>query len=160
MFKYFILSTFCFLLLISYANNNPELDANGTFSPTGPPSENPVRMAIGENCIVEVKQQYNITGTLTGELEIDFRILVYGPCGEPPGTYKEKWIAFGSFNGTVDGSQRSAEFTYTANVNAGGDVDGKMIFGDGIEGEIIVKGNFKDRKLSYNGELSKPVTKD
>jgi hypothetical protein len=159
MYNYFVLSTFCFLLLISYANNNPELDANGTFSPTGPPLEIPTRIAIGEYCIVEVKQAYNITGTLTGKLEIDFRILVYGPCGETPGTFKEEWIAFGSFDGTVDGSPRSSKFTYTADVKAGGDVDGKILFGDGIEGELIVKGNFKDRKLSYNGEISEPAAK-
>ena len=160
MYKYFILFAFCFSLLISYGNINPELEASGTFSPAGPPLGKPVRNEIGESCIVEVKQAYNITGTLTGKLEIDFRILVYGPCTEPPGTYKEEWIAFGSFSGTVDGSPGFGKFTYTADVKAGGEVDGKMIFGDGIEGELVVNGNFKDRKLSYNGEINEPVAND
>ena len=154
MFKYFILCAFSLSLLISYPNNNPLLEASGTFSPSGPPLEKPVRIAIGESCVVEVKQSYNITGTLIGKLEIDFRILVNGPCSEKPGTYQEEWIAFGSFDGTVDGSESSAEFTYTANVKAGGDVDGKIIFREGIEGELIVEGNFKERKLQYKGEIN------
>jgi len=154
MYKYFILSTFSFFLLIPFANNNPELDASGTFSPTGPPLEKPVRIEIGGNCIVEVKQEYNITGTLTGKLEIDFRILVYGHCGETPGTYKEEWIAYGSFGGSIDGTPANARFTYTSEVKAGGDVEGEIIFGQGIKGELKVKGNFKDGKLSYNGLLN------
>ena len=59
-----------------------------------------------------------------------------------------------SFNGTVDGKQKSGKFTYTANVKAGGVVEGKIIFGKGIDGELTVKGNFKDGKLSYNGLLN------
>ncbi len=140
--------------------DKPEMEVEGTFQPVGPPLGTPVRNEIGKVCIVEIKQPYNITGTLTGKLEIDFRILVYGPCGEPPGTYKEEWIGFGSFNGTVDGSPASGKLTYTADVKAGGDVEGKIIFGQGIDGELIVKGNFKDGKLSYNGEVNEHQEKD
>jgi hypothetical protein len=160
MYKYFILFAFCFTLLTSYGSNKLDIEAEGTFAPAGPPLETPTRNEIGTGCIVELKQAYSVTGTLTGKFEIDFRILVYGPCGEPPGTYDEEWIASGSFIGNVNGLPGSGKFTYTAIVKVGGDVDGKIIFGDGIEGELIVKGNFKDRKLSYNGEISKPATND
>jgi uncharacterized protein (TIGR02246 family) len=135
--------------------DKPEIEIEGTFEPDGPPLKTPIRNEIGEGCIVEIKQPYNITGTLNGKLEIDSRILVYGPCGEPPGTYNEEWIAFGSFTGTIDGALRTGKFTYTANVKVGGDVEGKIIFGQGLEGELLVKGNFKDGKLSYYGELNK-----
>jgi uncharacterized protein (TIGR02246 family) len=135
--------------------DKPEIEIEGTFEPVGPPLKTPIRNEIGEGCIVEIKQPYNITGTLNGKLEIDFRILVYGPCGEPPGTYNEEWIAFGSFTGTIDGTLKTGKFTYTANVKVGGDVEGKIIFGQGLEGELLVKGNFKDGKLSYYGELNK-----
>ena len=97
---------------------------------------------------------------MSGSLEIDFRILVNGPCGEPPGKYNEEWIAFGLFRGTVDGMPKSGKFIYTANVKAGGDVEGKIIFGQGIDGELTVKGNFKDGKLSYNGEINEHQEKD
>jgi uncharacterized protein (TIGR02246 family) len=122
----------------------PAFESEGTFAPAGPPLEIPVRNEIGEGCIVGIKQPYNITGTLTGKFEIDYRILVHGSCDKSPGTFNEEWIAFGSFNGTVDGMPKSGKFTYTADVKAG----------QGIDGELIVKGNFKDGKLSYNGHLN------
>ena len=154
MYKYFILAAIIFSLIISYGNDVTGIEASGTFSPSGKPFKAPARKEVGNGCIVELKLPYNITGTLAGKLEIDYRILVYGPCGELPGKYDEEWIAFGSFSGTVDGSPDSGEFTYTADVKAGGDVEGKIIFGQGIEGELIVTGNFKDGKLSYNGILN------
>lgn len=154
MYRYFILAAILFSLIISYGNDVTGIEASGTFMPSGAPFEAPVRKEVGKSCIVELKLPYNITGTLTGKFEIDYRILVYGPCDEPPGTYDEEWIAFGSFSGTVDGSPGSGKFTYTADVKAGGDVEGKMIFGQGIDGELIVTGNFIDGKLSYNGILN------
>ena len=131
-----------------------EIEIEGTIVPSGPPLETPVKNEIAAGCIVELKQPYKISGTLSGSLEIDYRILIYGPCGEPPGTYDEEWIAFGSFGGTVNGTQGTGKFTYTAKVKAGGDVEGTIVFGQGIDGELTVKGNFKEGKLSYNGHLN------
>jgi len=154
MFKYFILYAFCFSLITSYSINKSKIEAEGLFIPDGPPLEKTVKTDIGECCIIELKQPYKISGTLSGSLEIDYRILVYGPCGEPPGTYDEEWIAYGSFSGTVDGTPVAGKRTYTAKVKAGGDVEGTIVFGQGIEGEQTVKGNFKEGKLSYNGHLN------
>ena len=154
MYKYIILGAVIISLIISYGSDVNSIEAEGTIVPSGPPLETPVKNEIGGGCIVELKLPYNITGNLTGNLEIDFRILVYGSCDKPSGTFNEEWIAFGSFNGTVDGSPSSGMFTYTADVKAGGDVKGKIIFGQGIEGELLVKGNFSDGKLSYNGILN------
>lgn len=130
-----------------------ETEVEGVLIPAGPPLEKTVKTDTGEFCIIELKQPYKISGTLSGGLEIDYRILVYGPYGEPPGTYNEEWIAFGSFSGTVDDTPAGGKFTYTARVKVGGDVEGIIVFGQGIKGELIIKGNFKDGKLSYNGHL-------
>ncbi len=151
--RYLFLSAIIILSFTFCGYNKSDIEAEGTFVPAGPPLDTPVRNDIGKGCIVEIKLPYNITGTLTGNLEIDFRILVNGPCGEPAGTYDEEWIAFGSFSGTVDGSPGSGKFTYTADVKTGGDVDGKIVFGQGIDGELVVKGNFKNKRLSYYGHL-------
>jgi hypothetical protein len=152
--RYLFLFAIILFSFTFYGINKIKIEAEGTFEPAGPPLETPVKNDIGESCIVELKQPYKISGTLSGNLKIDYRILVYGPCGEPPGTYDEEWIAFGSFSGTVDGSPGSGKFTYTANVRTGGDVEGKIVFVQGIDGELTVKGNFKDGKLSYNGYLN------
>ena len=153
--KYFVLSLFLAPLIFSQGNNISEIEAKGFFAPSGPPSETPVRIDVGEGCLVELKQPYKITGTFSGSLEIDYRILVHGPCNKPAGTYGEEWIAYGSFSGAIDGKSGSGKFSYTANVKAGGDINGKIIFRWGVEGELNVRGNFKDGKLSYDGRISK-----
>lgn len=125
--------------------------ASGTLTPAETPLEPPLRVDLGRLCIVEVKQSYAIAGTLSGSIEIDFRILVAGSCGLPPGTFDEEWIAYGTFVGTVKGSPVSGSLSYVADVKAGGEVNGRIVFGQGIEGELRVHGNFSDGRLSYEG---------
>jgi ketosteroid isomerase-like protein len=137
--------------LVSESGN----DVSGTLTSLGSPLEPPVRIDAGKGCIVEVRWAYTISGTLSGSIEINYRIMVAGPCGSPPGTFDENWIAYGSFDGLVDGISKSGKFSYTANVKAGGDVEGTMIFGQGIDGELKVKGNFNDGKLSYKGRITR-----
>ncbi len=43
--------------------------------------------------------------------------------------------------------------SYTATVKAGGKVNGSIVFGQGLEGELYVHGNFKDGKLTYKGMI-------
>lgn len=129
--------------------------ASGAFAPAGPPLGQPVRVDAGGSCVVDLRQAYDISGTLSGSLEIDYRILVYGPCEVPPviGKYNEEWIAHGTFTGTVDGSAASGSLTYTAQVRAGGDVEGRILLVGGLNGELTVSGNFGDGKLSYHGRV-------
>ena len=124
---------------------------SGTFAPNGPPIKSPFKVAAGKACIVDLVQAYQVMGTLSGTFEIDYRILVFGECGVPPGTYNEEWIAHGTFNGSIDKIPISGSLSYTAEVKAGGELVGRIIFGQGIVGELIVKGNFKNGKLSYSG---------
>ena len=132
---------------------NPGREATGTIKPNGVPKEPPSRVEAGESCIVDLTQTYTVTGTLSGMFEINFRIIVHGPCTEPPGTYDEEWIAYGIFSGILNNTQTDGKFTYIAKVGEGGNIDGKIVFGQGISGELKVKGNFKDGKLSYNGTI-------
>jgi len=126
-------------------------EASGSFTPTGPPSELPVKIEVGTSCLVELKQSYSISGTLSGTMMIDYRILVYGPCGVSPGTFDEDWIAHGTFTGTANGSAVSGKLSYVARVQAGGNVEGRVSLGQGLEGELQVRGNFSDGSLAYTG---------
>lgn len=128
--------------------------ASGSIEPNGPPKIPPTRVEAGESCIVDLTQAYSVTGTLSGSFEINFRIIVHGPCSEPPGTYDEEWIAYGTFIGTVNNTETEGKFTYTAEVRESGNIDGKIIFGQGITGELNIEGNFKDGKLSYKGIIN------
>jgi len=132
-----------------------ENEASGIFIPAGPPSEPPMRIEAGQSCIVDLKQSYTISGTLTGNMEIDYRILVEGPCGSPPGTFDEEWIAYGEFSGSVNKSAVNGNLSYTAKVKASGDVEGQMVFGHGLQGKLLISGNFGDGKLFYRGQLKK-----
>lgn len=125
--------------------------AAGTLTPEGAPEEPPVRIDAGESCVVDVKQSYTIVGTLSGSAEVDFRILVAGPCGSPPGTFDEEWIAHGEFIGTMNGTAAAGRFDYAARVGAGGDMEGRIVLGQGLAGELTVHGNFGEGSLSYDG---------
>ena len=127
------------------------MEASGSFAPTGAPAELPVKIEVGKSCLVELKQSYSISGTLSGTMIIDYRILVYGPCGVPPGTFDEDWIAHGTFTGTANGSAVSGKLSYVARVQAGGNVEGRVSLGQGLEGELQVRGNFGDGRLAYTG---------
>ncbi len=129
------------------------VEAVGKFSPSGPPQKKPDRIEAGKNCIVDLIQAYSISGTLSGKIEFNYRILVKGPCGSPPGTFDEEWIAYRNFSGNINGTTASGKITYTATVKAGGEVNGIIVLGQGLEGELNVYGNFNEGKLSYKGLL-------
>lgn len=128
-----------------------EISASGTIKPNGAPSSGPVRTSAGGNCIVDLTQPYAISGKLSGTLEIDYRILIHGSCGQPIGTYREEWIAFGHFAGEVDGQSTAGSFTYTAVVLPGGNVDGNIVMDQGLHAALRVEGNFRDGYLTYQG---------
>lgn len=125
----------------------------GTFSPSGPPLQPPMRVEAGESCVVDLTQAYSVTGSLSGSLEADYRILVAGGCGAPIGTFDEQWIAHGTFSGTLDGAPVSGRFSYTARVKTGGEVEGRMVFGQGLQGTLSIHGSFGDGYLSYDGHV-------
>lgn len=129
-------------------------EASGTIKPNGAPNEPPIRIEAGEACIVDLIQNYTVTGTLSGSFEINYRIIIHGPCTEPPGTFDEEWIAYGTFSGMVNNKQADGKFTYIAEVRESGNIDGKIVFGQGITGELNIMGNFKDGKLSYQGTIN------
>jgi len=131
------------------------LKISGTFKPKGPPLTPPVRENAGGCCIVDIMQAYVISGSLSGSLKINYRIIIFGPCEVPPipGKYDEEWIAYGSFSGTIAGKSNSCTLVYTAQVKAGGNVEGHMKLDDGLTGELSVSGNFNDGELSYKGRI-------
>ena len=125
---------------------------SGIFKPAGPPSD-VSRLPAGLSCIVELRQAYDISGSLTGVLNIDFRIVVMGPCGAPPGTYEESWIAYGRYNFKIQGSPLKGHLSYIADVKAGGDVQGKIDLAGGGAGTIKVEGNFEEG-MECHGTIS------
>ena len=133
--------------------SNSKKAVSGFLEPNGKPIKAPVKIDAGESCIIDLIQGYSITGNFSGTIEMNYRILVQGKCGSPPGTYNEEWIAYGNFKGKINGKDTGALLSYTAKVRAGGSVYGIIIFGQGVKGKLIITGNFSDGKLSYKGEL-------
>ena len=159
---WFRLSAFALLLTsatVFGAGLTSEIHAEGSFRPDGPPKQKPARIEAGRGCVVDVRQTYIVQGTLAGSFNIDFRILVHGPCGQPIGTFAEEWIARGEFAGSLLGKAAKARFTYTAIARPGGQVSGLIVLGQGIEGELHVSGSFSDGELVYDGRLNVPQQK-
>jgi hypothetical protein len=129
----------------------PGPTAEGSLKPAGRPSEPPLRTDAGGACVVDLVQGYTLSGTLAGSATIDYRILVHGPCGPPPGTFPEEWIAHGQFSGTLSGTDTRASFTYVARVAKGGQVEGEIVLGSKLDGKLKVTGWFSDGRLSYSG---------
>lgn len=133
------------------------VSVSGAIKPDGPPLGAPVRIDAGKSCIIDVRQGYVVDGSLTGSFDIDYRILVAGPCGSPPGTFDEQWIARGVFTGAVNGDAAEARFSYTATVKAGGKVNGRIVFGQGLGGTLRIEGSFAAGELSYSGRVRRPT---
>lgn len=127
------------------------LRVEGTFAPLGPPMEPPVRVDAGGGCIVDVRQSYAVAGDLSGRLVIDFRILVRGPCGSPPGTFEEQWIALGRFEGELMDDEASTDLTYVAEVSEDGIIEGEISLGSAVDGRLRVQGSFAAGEVSYEG---------
>ncbi len=135
------------------ADSTSQIRATGTFRPDGPPQHEATRVDAGKSCVVDVRQAYVVEGTLEGSFNVDFRILVRGPCGRPLGTFAEEWIARGEFVGSLQGDSITARFTYTATVEPGGEVSGLIVLGQGLNGELRVRGSFSNGELIYDGRL-------
>jgi hypothetical protein len=125
--------------------------AEGVLRPVGPPSAPPERTDAGGECVVDLVQRYELSGTLSGAATVDYRILVHGPCGSPPGTFAEEWIARGTLKGALSQTEVTATLTYVASVAVGGEVEGEMTLGDGVTGVLQISGQFAERQLGYSG---------
>ena len=129
------------------------IEVTGEFSPSGTPENKPERIDAGNSCIVDLIQSYSLSGTISGKVDFNYRILVKGPCGSPAGTFDEEWIAYGKFKGKINNKSAFGNMSYTAKVKSGGEINGIIVLGQGLEGELSVYGNFSDGKLSYKGVI-------
>ncbi len=127
------------------------------------PQDRPQRLSrsqIGDHCIVDLEQGYRLDGSLAGGMTLDFRIYVDGPCGEPPGTFDEHWIARGEYVVKLAESELEGALIYLADVEAGGRVEGTLILAEGLEGALEVEGRFAEGFMRYEGRLSPPTGDD
>jgi len=138
-------------LLLTLQAEEGQPEAAGVLRPMAPPSAPPTRVDAGGSCIVDLVQGYELSGTLSGSASIDYRILVRGPCGSPPATFSEEWIAYGNLQGRLNDTDVTATFTYLAAVAGGEEVAGTIVLNDGLQGVLRISGQFADRKLSYTG---------
>jgi hypothetical protein len=125
------------------------LKLSGTFRPSAPPEE-PARRKIGSGCVVDLKQAYDLEGSLVGDMVIDFRIFVAGDCIKPPGTYDEHWISYGTYTVRVQDTEYTGTLIYLATVKAGGNVEGTLTLDGEFSAELKVAGKFEDGYMSYS----------
>jgi hypothetical protein len=127
----------------------PESKLVGTFRPSAAPEEL-TRSKVGSGCVVDIKQAYDVQGSLVGEMVIDFRIFVAGDCTKPPGTYDEHWISYGTYVIRVQGTECSGALIYLGTVRADGKVEGTLMLDGELSAELKVTGDFEDGYMSYS----------
>lgn len=135
-----------------------DLKLSGTFRPSAPPEE-PARRKVGSGCVVDLKQTYDLEGSLAGEMVIDFRIFVAGDCTRPPGTFDEHWISYGTYAVRAQQEEYRGALVYLATVKAGGKVKGTLTLDGELSAELEVTGNFEDGYMSYSGAKNSSKSK-
>jgi hypothetical protein len=94
----------------------------------------------GSNCLLEVEGELVFTGTIQGSAAGRTSALVFAPCEEagtnPPGTFADVFKSELEFEGTVDGLPASATLLYMGRVQPGGQIDGRLIFSNGVAGRL------------------------
>jgi hypothetical protein len=97
----------------------------------------------GRNCLLQVDGRLVFTGTIEGEATGQTSALVFAPCADvatsPPGTYRDVFKSELMFEGTVDGEAASANVLYVGGVEPGGQINGRLIFSNGVQGSLEVE---------------------
>ena len=98
----------------------------------------------GSNCLLEVEGRLVFTGTIEGTGVGQTSALVFAPCADvadvnnPPGTFPDVFKSELTFEGTVDGEPAQANVLYMGQVEPGGEIDGRLIFSNGVQGRLDV----------------------
>lgn len=107
----------------------------------------------GSNCLLEVEGALVFTGTIQGTATGQTSALVFAPCEQagtnPPGTFPDVFKSELEFEGTVDGVPASAKLLYMGRVQEGGQIDGRLIFSNGVEGRLEARA-----QVAVGGEYS------
>lgn len=107
----------------------------------------------GSNCLLEVEGELVFTGTIQGSASGQTSALVFAPCEEagtnPPGTFPDVFKSELEFEGTVDGVPASANVLYMGRVQEGGQIEGRLIFSNGVQGPLEARA-----QVAVGGEYS------
>ncbi|NUO63826.1 MAG: hypothetical protein HOQ11_07045 [Gemmatimonadaceae bacterium] len=94
----------------------------------------------GGNCLLVVKGQLVFHGAIQGAGNGQTTALVFGSCAEvastPPGTDADVFTSELEFTGTIAGEPAHAHVMYQGRVQPGGHIDGRLIFSNGVSGEL------------------------
>jgi hypothetical protein len=161
-----ILSAFVLILALMVSACQPvqpldasQIEVTGTASFVGPPDERNVATR-SNTCHLEVHTSKQFEGTIEGMAPMVLNIVVNHFCdGMPPDTYAHQWVASGTFTGTVDSVPGAFDFAYVAQIEAGGELNGKFIIIEGAGGLANLRGIINETgpllgTTSYSGQLS------
>lgn len=97
----------------------------------------------GRNCLLQVRGQLVFTGTIQGTATGRTSALEFAPCDQvavsPPGTFQDVFKSVATFEGTVGGQPAHSDLLYMGRVQVGGAIDGRLVFSNGVAGELDVQ---------------------
>jgi len=98
----------------------------------------------GSNCLLDVDGRLVFTGTIEGTATGHTSALVFATCDEvasrPPGTDRDVFTSRATFEGTVNGEPAHAQLLYQGVTEAGGHIDGRFVFSNGVAGRLEADG--------------------
>ena len=96
----------------------------------------------GENCLLQVDGRLVFTGTIVGTANGHTSALEFAPCDQvalhPPGTFPDVFKSVATFEGTIAGQPAHSNLQYMGRVQVGGAIDGRLVFSNGVAGELDV----------------------
>jgi len=96
----------------------------------------------GDNCLLEVDGRLVFTGTIVGTATGHTSALEFAPCDQvalhPPGTFPDVFKSVATFEGTISGQPAHSDLLYMGRVQIGGAIDGRLVFSNGVAGELDV----------------------
>ena len=99
--------------------------------------------ARGSNCLLQVHGRLVFTGTIVGTANGETSALEFAPCDQvavhPPGTYPDVFKSVATFDGTIGGQPAHSNLLYMGRVQVGGAIDGRLVFSNGVAGELAVQ---------------------
>ena len=102
----------------------------------------PVAEPLGANCRLTAPVQLDLSGDLVGAATGEITVLIFASCTDavtnPPGTFRDRFRATTTFEGTLFGSGERAHLAYVGRTAVGGEVRGRFLVRGSSHGVLKV----------------------
>jgi hypothetical protein len=96
--------------------------------------------AAGQVCHIDLNAGFSFEGDLDGDFSASFKIVRFGPC-DLTVPAPDRFIAHGTYTGSVQGNEGSFDFVFQGGVNDEGIAQGRLVVLQGSDDLSTLRGN-------------------